>query len=472
MSWTIVTALEVVWIPWVVLWLVLERRSPAATIAWILGLALLPVVGIPVYLLLGPRRLRRKRLRHARARQAVTGGVAPAPVDASVHEESAGPLMRLIANCGESAPARAERVRVFDNGRDTYAAIEAALARAEHHVHVEYYIFEPDRTGTRIRDALVACAKRGVEVRLLVDAMGSRRLDRRFLAPLLEAGGEFAWFNPLVGRRLRPVRVNFRTHRKIVVCDGRVGFTGGVNVSDVHTANASGDAAWRDTHVCIEGAAVRALGLVFLEDWHFATGSAPLGPPYFPLPSGDGEHVVQFLGSGPDDGPHSIHKLFFSAIATAHTRVLVTTPYFVPDTPILTALITAAMRGVEVRVLVPTPRLNDLWVVAAAGRSYYEELLAAGVRIFEYQPTMLHAKCLVADDTVAVVGTANLDNRSFRLNFEVAAACYGEDSTAKLAALFERDLARAEEVTLESVRDVTFGRRALEATARLLSPLL
>ena len=318
------------------------------------------------------------------------------------------------------------------------------------HIHLEYYTWEPDRVGRRFRDLLCDKARGGLEVRLLVDAIGSARFGRRFARPLRDAGVQFARFNPISLARLRPDLVNFRSHRKIVVCDGRVGFTGGINVSDDHAESVKGTQAWRDTHLRIEGPPVCDLQLAFFEDWHFATGSAPSGRGYFPdQRPGPAGPWVQILASGPDEDSHAIEKFCFAAIAGAQRRVLVTTPYFVPTEPLLLAFATAALRGVEVQILVP--QHSDSWLVTAAARSYFEELVRGGVRIHEYASSMLHAKALVVDD-LALVGTANMDNRSFRLNFEIAAVLYDPRFAASLAEVFQADLRRAVEYRLRTAR--------------------
>lgn len=464
--WTTIYVLEVLWVIGFSLWLIQQRRSPVATIAWIAVLAWLPIVGVAVYQFFGPPRLRRKKLRRARAKTVVaTCKTSPLPL-----VEDVGRLMRLAERAGEVPPARVRALDLYDNGDDAYDAIEAAIADATHHVHLEYYIWEADRTGTRLRDLLVQRARAGVECRLLVDAIGSPRAKRKFVAPLVDAGVRVAWFNPLTFGSLRLGLVNFRTHRKIVVCDGRVGFTGGINVTDVHAARQAHDKAWRDTHARIEGAAVHGLQKLFLEDWYFATEDEAPVDAYFPSDPGDGEYIVQVLGSGPDHPLFPIHKVYFSAIAAADERVLITTPYFVPDEPVLTALTTAALRGVDVRIMVP--REGDSALVSAAARSYFQELLTVGVRIYEYGPPMLHAKTMVIDDELSIVGTANMDNRSFRLNFECALAIAGKATADQLARWFYRDLEKARPVTAAGQKKVPLRQRTLESVARLLSPIL
>jgi len=465
---------EVLWVLTLSVWIVFERRSPAATVAWILALAALPLVGLLLYFFFGPRRFDRKKLRHA-AGQAAARKAAAHPAD-SGRDESSHPAADLLALCvaagGPAAIPRWGELTIFSDGDTLYDAIVEDIGRAEHHVHLEYYIFEPDAAGGRIRDALMERARAGVAVRLLVDGFGSSAASERFFRPLRDAGAQVERFNAVRLRRWRPRLANFRTHRKIVVVDGRVAYTGGMNVSDCHSARASGKDAWRDTHARVQGRAARGLQMIFAEDWYYASGQGPDGAEHFPDPEDlpTGEHLLQVVASGPDETLDAIHKLNFSAIAAAKQRVWLTTAYFVPGEAMRTALVASAMRGVDVRVLLPAK--GDVRVVAAAARAGFDELLAAGVRIFEYGPHVLHAKTLVVDEDVAVVGTANTDPRSYRLNFEVVLACYEASVVAQLAALFETDLTNAHEVTI--AERAARGRWAelAENVARLLSPIL
>ena len=466
-------AVEATWVVFVALWLLHERRTPTATLAWMLGLAVLPVLGMLVYLLVGPRRLERKKLRMAMARRAVGPAIDWWERRTAAELPFPGQLARLATTLDAWPPESAAEVEIYAGGDETYDALVGAIGAARRHIHCEYYIFEPGRAGARLRDALAERARAGVKVRLLVDAVGSPRLPRRFLAPLIEAGGEVARFNrPLLGRALRGL-ANFRTHRKIVVVDGRVGFTGGINVSDDQSREARGDAAWRDTHLRLTGAAVHGLQATFLENWSFATrGRGALQGPAFQacFPAAPaGEHWVQVVASGPDQESYAIEALYFAAIAGARERLWITTPYFVPGEALEAALTSAALRGVDVRLLLPAR--TDAPVVDAAGRTYHDALADAGVKIHLYGPPMVHAKTMVVDRELAIVGSANLDNRSFRLNFEVVAAIYGEPAAAELASHFEADLARARPRTRREEAD-PFGRRLFASAARLLAPLL
>jgi cardiolipin synthase len=470
--WTALIVLEAVWLAGISVYILLERRSPVATLAWLFAFAAAPGIGLVVYVFVGKRRLLRRRARYARTKESVPPDETGPGVEAERRrlEGGAAAVATLVERAAGAPVKRATDVRIYLEGAALYDDLEEAIRAARHHVHLEYYIWTPDRTGTRLRDALIERAREGVEVRFLVDGFGSKKLRPRFLRPLEEAGARVAWFNRSSWTRFRPRLMNFRTHRKIVVCDGTVGFTGGMNVVDDHTAAVVGEAAWRDTHVRLEGDAARGLQRVFLENWHFSTEEAPGEDVYPPSGGSEGAHLAQIVHSGPVGEPYAIHKALYQAIAGANRRVLATTPYFVPDEPILTAFAVAAWRGVDVRLLVP--RKGDSLLVRAAARTYYPELLEAGVRIFEYGPPMLHAKTLVVDDDVTVVGTANLDNRSFRLNFEVAAVLYGREHAARLARVFAEDEERAVQVRTEDLEKAGVPRRLFESFARLLSPLL
>jgi cardiolipin synthase len=442
-------------------WIVLQKREPVATLSWVLSLAALPVIGFFIYYFLGPLRIRRQRLRRARARAALHGCVPPA----DDHGDSAD-LARLAQATTGFPPTRSSAIRLLVGGAHTFDALLLAIEAAEHHVHLEYYIFEPDRTGTQVRDALVARARAGVRVRLLLDAVGSSRLSNAFLAPLRAAGADVAWFHPFRLRRLKRPKFNLRNHRKLVVVDGRIAFTGGINVTDEQSRRRSAT-AWHDLHLRLEGAVVRALQAVFLEDWAYAAKVTLRDERLWPaLAPGDVPTLV--LPSGPDSPWEAIHRLHIEAIVRADRRVWLVTPYFVPAEAARFALTSTALRGVDVRLMVPAR--SDSRIVGAAARSYFDELLAAGVRIFEYQPRMLHSKALLVDEELVLLGSANFDHRSFRLNFELSLLLRDTALAAELEAVWLTDQREAREVG--TPRRLSLPRRLAEASARLLSPLL
>jgi len=483
-------ALYFSWIAGSVVFIVMQRRRPTATLAWIVGFIGLPFLGAVIYYFFGPRKLRRRKIRREIAKRFASRIVPPHREQLPATLASRrwlSSLARIATVYGDAPPKPAGAVKLFMEGDATYQALESAMRQARGQIHLEYYIFEPDAVGTRWRDLLASKAREGVAVRLLVDALGSKNCKTPFWRPLIEAGGELRLFNPPKLLKLRASLLNFRTHRKIAVIDGAIAFTGGINVSATSSGSASSGIAWRDTHLSIEGPAALDLQLIFLEDWLFAgTGSnihramdellmntpADIGG-WFPQPLAPAADLngpwVQIVASGPDESIPAIHRFFFTAISSARRRLWITTPYFVPDEPILTALVTAQARGVDVRIILP--RLGDSRFVAAAASTFAEEVMSEGVPVWEYTPRMIHAKTIIIDDELSIVGTANFDNRSFRLNFEVVAAIYDAGINAELAAAFESDLAVSVRLKSDHSKE-RFGVRLMKSAARLAAPLL
>lgn len=470
MSWQMIfTAIEVVWGLGMAVWIVLEKRSPTATLAWIFGLALLPLIGAPVYLFLGPRRLERKKSRLLAARATVGHTSADLAKEHDVGPD-AGALMRLSCRLAGMPPMNATRLRVFGDGDSTYDAIDEAMRGAKHHIHVEYYIFRDDGAGARMISTLVERARAGVEVRMLYDAVGSR-LSRASRRALTDAGVRLAQFNPAFSGKLGQRIFNFRTHRKIVVVDGRIGFTGGINVTDDHSARARGAEAWRDTHLEITGDAVQGLQRAMLENWAFASKEKKTGAEldaYFPPLTEEGDGLVQIIASGPDDAARAIEAFYLAAIGAARRRVWLTTPYFVPNEALLSAICLASLRGLDVRLILPTK--TDSKMVDLASASFHDPLLRSGVKVYLFGPPMLHAKTAVIDD-LGIIGTANLDDRSLKLNFEVIAACYRGPVVEQLTALFDADRERAR-LKLKLEDKAPLVRRLTQAVARLFAPQL
>ena len=458
--------LTVAWIGyllWLGSWIVLQKREPVATISWLVSLAALPYIGFFIYYLFGPQRIRRHRLQRSRTRVGMASEVPGG--------DDAVELARLGLATTGLPPTTAQQVELLVDGGATYDALLDAVRGAREHIHLEYYIYTADHSGTALRDALIERARAGVAVRLLLDAVGSSKMPRRFFAELLAAGGELAWFHPMrFGRIWERPWLNLRTHRKIVVIDGRVGFAGGINITDEENERLRED-AYRDLHLRLEGDVVRALQQVFVEDWAYATGRRDfIGSVARVMPAPvHGPVAAQVLTSGPDSDWEAIHRLHVGAIHAAKRRVWLVTPYFVPGEAAMMALTSAAFGGLDVRLLVP--RQSDSRLVTFAARSYFDSLLAAGVKVYEYGPRMLHTKALLVDDDLALVGSANFDHRSFRLNFEVCLMFRDADVGAALARLIEGEFAHAPRVREDRPRPLLRARLP-EAFARLLSPLL
>jgi len=448
------------------LWIVLQKREPAATLGWLVSLAVLPYVGFLIYYVFGPQKIVRQGRRRSRWRvsSAASGELGHAAGEVAE-------LQRLVRATTGFGPSDARDVRLLVDGSSKYTALLEDVARAQEHIHLEYYIYAPDHGGTLLRDALVERARAGVKVRLLLDALGSSKASRRFFAPLIEAGGEFAWFHPLwLWRFWRWPWLNLRTHRKLVVIDGRVAFTGGINITDEQDERRRRD-AYRDLHLRIEGRAVRALQDVFMDDWAYATHRRDfIGEVVRQAPElAPGPIAMQVLTSGPDSTWETIHRAHVHAIYAARQRVWLATPYFAPGEAASMALTSAALGGLDVRLLVP--KMSDSRLVTYCVRSYYEELMAAGVKIYEYGPRMLHTKALLIDDSLAIVGGANFDHRSFRLNFELSLLFDDKAFASVLQQHLDREFARAPRVREDRARPF-LSARLPEALARLVSPLL
>jgi len=466
----------------------LDRQGrPLSAALWTLMLLLLPLVGVGAWWLFGQkftakRRRNRKRqarldvltsLARMRGRSRGSGPVIDSPAEGSARDQARARLFsdseRVFDDHGES------HITVFEDAQSYYDALEAALRGATHHVHFQFYIFQADAQGARFRDALAERARAGVKVRVLLDAVGSGAATGRFLKPLRDAGAFVREFWP-VRFRLRGVPLNFRNHRKLVVVDGRVAFLGGMNIGEEYLG-------WRDLGLRFTGPAVEQCQCVFAEDWRTVDDHDLAREPYFKALTTDDAALtaaalspagvrMRILASGPDRAVNAHFQAFFLACTTATSRIYITTPYFIPDQAMLAALTSAADRGVDVQLLLPG--LSDVRLVQAASRSYYEGLLARGARIFEYQPSVLHKKAMIIDHAWCLVGSANIDVRSFQLNFELSAFIESEGLNDSLAAAFARDTApdAAKALTLRTLSDWGKPQKVLQAAAHLLSPLL
>lgn len=442
-------------------WILLQKREPIATLSWLLSLALLPFVGFLIYHFLGPTRIHRQNLKRSKAKAGLL------PFSKSNRAENASELMQVSASATGFAPGSAERVDLLINGVQTYDALISAFAQASHHIHLEYYIFEPDTTGTRIRDALAEQARRGIKVRLLLDRLGSKKINEQFLRPLREAGAEIAFFHPYFFKKIWRPQINIRSHRKIVVIDGLIGFTGGINITDEENESVRDD-AYIDLHFRMQGEIARWLQLAFVADWIYAGGGFAADTDYFPPPAEKtGPITAQVLAAGPDTPWEPIHRAQVFAINNARKRVLLVTPYFVPSEAAMMALTSAALRGVDTALVVPEHSDNPL--VTLAARSYFDDLARAGVRVYEF-PRMLHTKALLVDDATAILGSSNFDHRSFRLNFELSVLFEDTGVTDRLARVLYGYL--ADSVRFDPKRKLGLGQRLAQSGARLFSPLL
>jgi len=458
----------------------LERRHVAATWAWVLVLVFLPGLGFILYLLFGQNLRRRRILRIRAANRTRIGSIVSrqrelfAESRIAFNDPRMEPHRDFIYMNLSSAHAiytQDNAVDIFGDGDSKFERLLADIEAVKDHIHLMYYIVRDDGLGRLLLDKLAEKAASGVEVRFLADHIGSHRLPRRFFRPLIEAGGQAAFFFPIRFGPFSP-RINYRNHRKLAVIDGTIGYIGGFNVGDEYRGRHPKLGFWRDTHLRVEGSAVRQMQARFLFDWNLAVPNRPLvtGERYFPERSGSGRVGMQIVSSGPDQDQEQIKNGFIKMIHEAESFIYIQTPYFVPDDSFLTAIRIAALSGVDVRIMIPAR--PDYRTVYWATLAHLGDLLQSGVKVYLYRKGFLHAKTIVVDGKIATVGTANIDNRSFRLNFEVNAFLFDSETAGRLTALFEEDLQDAVEMTPGMYQDRPLLHKARESAARLLSPLL
>lgn len=443
-----------------------EGQNPDRTILWLITLAIFPIFGIILYVILGPdlkRMKNRKLFRPCKSYPCITSPLGQ-HVPSRVQKLSVLAYRSAAAEIWEHG-----EVEILIDGEETFSSIKRALKQAKRYINIEYFIFKDDRLGREIIDILCERAAAGVRIRMMTDGVGSWKLGYKAVKKMHGAGVSFKTYMP-VSFPFFHSTINFRNHRKIIVVDGDVAFTGGLNVGveylgEGHLGN------WRDTHALFRGDSVYALNSIFLEDWRVSAGEelfpddkelAPTDPeacgnmPFLPM---------QIVASGSNSPWHAIGQMYLSMIAEAKERIWITSPYLVPDTAIMSALQVAALSGVDVRILIPSTM--DHFLVYWAGRSNIETLLRAGVRIWRYTNGFVHAKTLLMDNDVASVGTANLDNRSLEINAEVQAFIYDEEICESFASQFLLDINDAEECILSSWEKRGLKDKILESVGRL-----
>lgn len=459
--------------------IVLENRNPVRTLAWIVVLLSIPVAGMVFYLWFGInyRKIKmfsRKGLGDMKWLQYMSEDqkqlIKKSEFLQRRDSTEVRKLMTLLLNNNKALLTRHNRVQVLQNGAETFPALLAALREAKKFIHLEYYIMAEGRLLSEIKEILLAKAAEGVEVRIIYDDVGCWSLSKGFLRELRTAGIQIYPFLPVrFHRGFR--KANYRNHRKIAVIDGQVGFVGGLNIADRYVDGLPGIGIWRDTHLQVTGEAVTSLQVIFLIDWYFVRQELLLNKEeYMPYHLAEGKVVVQTITSGPDSDWASIQQAYFTLINMAKRYVFISTPYFMPGETTLNALKTAAMSGVDVRILLP--HRSDSRLTFWCTRSYIEELLEAGVKIYWYTKGLNHNKVIIADGIVASVGTANMDLRSFEQNFEVSMIIYDREVVKKLATDFTEDLKSSRECLLKDWRFRPKRKRIYESVARLFAPLL
>lgn len=448
---------------------VLDNHNPMRAMSWVVVLLFLPVVGLILYVFFG-RNLRREHLIGKRTLSRISRKSLQAYIEQrSIQTPPAySQLINLFRSLNKALPFEGNRTTLYFDGYTMVQALMRDISRARHHIHLEFYIFEDDAVGRLVRDLLVDKARQGVEVRLLYDDVGSWDVPNGFYDRMRSEGIEVRGFLK-VRFPLFTSKVNYRNHRKVAVIDGRTGFIGGMNIAERYLKGLS-FGAWRDTHLRIEGPAVYGLQSNFLLDWFFVENSLLTASKYYPASTLAGTALVQTVTSEPVGEWRAIMQGLVLAITSAKRYFYIQTPYFMPNEPILSALQTAALAGVDVRLMIPAR--SDSRLTHLGSMSYLEDVLKAGVKVFFYEKGFLHSKMMVSDDMLSTVGSTNMDFRSFEHNFEINAFVYDEQTAWYIKERFLLDQRDSRPVRLKEWRERPFGEKFKESVVRLLSPLL
>lgn len=458
----------------------LEKRKPENIIAWITVLTFLPVIGFLLYIVFGSglsvrtrRMIKKKAISERDIIRNIKGiqTLEEAKLDGILKDDQE--LATLCYSYG-SYPLPGNDIKIYSSGQDKMKALKEDLLNAQKSINMEYYIFADDKTGKEVMDILCKKAREGLDVKLIYDSIGSRKAPRRFFRKLEKAGGQVGeFFPPFMHIRLINLKLNYRNHRKIVVIDGKIGYTGGINIRDDHIGLDKKLKPWRDTHLRIEGTGVYALQNIFLDDWRYCKNDNT--PPrlylengYFPSPKICGNATTQVITSGPDSIVPRIKETFVKMILSAKKRVYIQTPYFIPDDVFFSALRIAINSGIDVRIMVP--KIPDKKTVYLATLSYLKEMSELGIKIYLYNG-FLHSKAIILDDNKLSIGTCNTDNRSFGLNFENTVIIYSHELNEQYSNIFQNDIESSQEVGLKYFQKKKWITKVLQAIMRLLSAL-
>jgi cardiolipin synthase len=450
---------------------IMTSRTSQGAIAWAISLVTPPLTffALPAYWIFGRSRFEGyvKARRHGKtSMKNVLQDVGRFARDQGLVRTDATGADAVLERLAWMPFTLKNRIRLLIDGKATFDAILAAIDSAEHYILVQFFIVKDDELGQELKNRLLARRREGVRVHFIYDEMGSRKLSSAYVRELRDAGVEM---RPFHSNRRNRFQLNFRNHRKIVVVDGRIAFVGGLNVGDEYMGRSKTFGPWRDTHAQLEGPSVHAVQLSFLEDWYWATHEVP-ELNWIPVAADDGEQDVLVLPTGPADSLESCGLFFIQMISMATNRLWIASPYFVPDIHVIAALQLAALRGVDVRIMLP--ERPDLLLVYLASFSYLQEMEDVGVKIYRYQPGFLHQKTLLVDDRWAAVGTANLDNRSFRLNFEITVLVEDRGFAAEAAKMFEDDFAECRIAEADDLEKRSLWFKIGVRIARLMSPIL
>lgn len=455
---------------WIIVKVVLNNRAPVVTFAWIFVLLFIPYIGLLLYFLFGTDTRKKKYIRRRFLSQIQHySSLSCRSYSGKMPHKEYYRLVTYLENAAEAYTMQNTAVEVVDDTKKFMAMLLDSINNAQNHIHLQFYIFEDDVLGRQVRDALAEKARRGVTVRVIYDSVGCWSVKPDFFDKIRRSGGYVESFLK-VRFPLLTNKVNYRNHRKIVVTDGKIGFVGGCNIADRYVHGINGG-CWRDTMLMLKGDGVYALQTSFLVDWYFANGSLVSGKEYFPVTAeACGRCHIQLLASNPVMTWRAVSGGIIEALSHSHNYFYLQTPYLMPNDMVMSALQNAALSGVDVRLMIP--ERSDSRLADYASRSYIGELLRAGVKVYLYKGGFLHSKTFVSDDMLSVVGSANLDFRSFDYNFEVAAYVYDQVVAKRLKALFFDDMSRCVRLTMREFNERSFAGRCVESVARLLSPVL
>lgn len=448
---------------------ILDNRNPVKTMAWVLVLFFLPLVGLVFYFFFGRSTRKEKLISKKGYTRLIKRPMEEYQAQKSFRvPEDQHQLMRFFRKINNALPFEGNKAEVFTDGLSMLHSLIKEIGKAKHHIHLQFYIFEDDAAGRLVRDLLMDKARQGVEIRLLYDDVGCWRVPHAFYEEMRGAGIEVRSFLK-VRFPLFTSKVNYRNHRKIVVIDGRVAFTGGMNIALRYMKGFSWG-VWRDTHIRIEGKAVYGLQTAFLSDWYVVDRTLITSARYFPEMGACGDALIQIVTSDPIGEWRDIMQGLLIAISSSRKYFYIQTPYLLPTEPILWALKTAALGGVDVRIMIPARA--DTWLTHLGSLSYLDDMMRAGIKIYLYQKGFLHSKLMVSDDTLSTVGSTNVDFRSFEHNFEVNAFMYDPLSALALKEIFLQDQKDATLLQRKTWMKRPWYQKAQESIVRLLAPLL
>lgn len=472
--------------------LILENRDPSKTLIWILIFMLFPVVGILIYSILG-RNIRKIKMNKTykmasnmkrenllfnldEMKDLAQGQSSMIKEGKLPHSENIDfrvlRVVSLLLNTGIFPFTINNNMQIYIDGNEKFNSLIKDIRNAKDHIHLEYFIIKDSSIGKKIKNELIEKAKEGIKIRIIYDDVGCWRFwfNRKFFNEMKVYGIEIIPY--LKGKINIPIggQLNYRNHRKIVVIDGQIGYTGGINIGDEYIGKNKKFGYWRDTHIRIEGTSVYMLQMIFLTDWYYNTKEVLIKENLFPKISSKGDCMIQIVASGPDSDWESMHYAYFYAICQAKKSIYIETPYFIPDESLLKALKCAALSGVELIILFP--KIADHKIVNTASYSYFQEILESGGKVYLYNKGFLHSKVIIIDDFIASTGSANMDLRSFKLNFEVNAFIYDKQTIEKIKSDFIDDLKNSEELELNKFKNRKMIMKVKESISRLFSPIL